>query len=456
MANKKISQLTEFTGSTSGVYMIMNTSDQTATYKVTKEVLVSNLAVTSSNSFVGTQTITGSLNITNVLNLAQLDPLPSGSIGDLAVSGSSIYFYNGSQWLSLISTPTPSPSVTPSTTPSVSVTPSTTPSSEAVSATPSATPSVSVTPSISTTPSAGSEPSVTPSISTTPSAGGVSVTPTVTPSSTPSSSTGGEPSVTPSISTTPSAGGVSVTPTVTPSATPSSSTGGEPSVTPSVSTTPSAGGVSVTPTVTPSSTPSSSTGGEPSVTPSISTTPSAGGVSVTPSITPTRTPSPTSTPTPYTIGQAALGGTIAYILQSGDPGYDAGVQHGLVATATDTAANAVWGCPTTAITGADGIVIGTGNQNTIDIMAGCATAGIAARLCGDLSEGGYSDWYLPSKNELNKLYLNKTAIGGFADYVYWSSTESDTFGAWGQDFTDGTSNFYSKSSNPRVRAIRSF
>ena len=405
MANKKISQLTEFTGSTSGVYMIMNTSDQTATYKVTKEVLVSNLAVTSSNAFVGTQTITGSLNITNVLNLAQLDPLPSGSIGDLAVSGSSIYFYNGSQWLSLISTPTPSPSVTPSTTPSISVTPSTTPSSEAVSATPSATPSVSVTPSISTTPSAG---------------------------------------------------GVSVTPTVTPSSTPSSSTGGEPSVTPSISTTPSAGGVSVTPTVTPSSTPSSSTGGEPSVTPSISTTPSAGGVSVTPSITPTRTPSPTSTPTPYTIGQAALGGTIAYILQSGDPGYDAGVQHGLVATATDTAANAVWGCPTTAITGADGIVIGTGNQNTIDIMAGCATAGIAARLCGDLSEGGYSDWYLPSKNELNKLYLNKTAIGGFADYVYWSSTESDTFGAWGQDFTDGTSNFYSKSSNPRVRAIRSF
>ena len=76
MANKKISQLTEFTGSTSGVYMIMNTSDQTATYKVTKEVLVSNLAVTSSNAFVGTQTITGSLNITNVLNLAQLDPLP--------------------------------------------------------------------------------------------------------------------------------------------------------------------------------------------------------------------------------------------------------------------------------------------------------------------------------------------------------------------------------------------
>jgi hypothetical protein len=411
MANKKISQLTEFTGSTAGVYTIMNTSDQTATYKVTKETLTSNLATTGSNIFIGQQTITGSLNITSVINLSQVDPLPSGNIGDLAVSGSTLYFFNGTQWGALSTSPAPSPSVTPS----VSVTPSTTPSA--------GEPSISVTPSVSVTPS------------TTPSAGGVSVTPTATPSSTPSVSTtpsaGTEPSVTPSISTTPSAGGVSVTPTVTPSATPSVSTtpsaGSEPSVTPSISTTPSAGGVSVTPTVTPSSTPS---------------------VSIT--------PSPTSTPTPYTVGQTALGGTIAYILQSGDPGYDAGVQHGLVATATDTAANAVWGCPTTAITGADGIVIGTGNQNTIDIMAGCATAGIAARLCGDLSEGGYSDWYLPSKNELNALYTNRVAIGGFSATVYWSSTESDTFGAWAQDFNDGTSNFYSKSSNPRVRAIRSF
>jgi hypothetical protein len=387
MANKKISQLTEFTGSTAGVYTIMNTSDQTATYKVTKETLTSNLATTGSNIFIGQQTITGSLNITSVINLSQVDPLPSGNIGDLAVSGSTLYFFNGTQWGALSTSPSPSPSVTPS----VSVTPSTTPSA--------GEPSISVTPSVSVTPS------------TTPSAGGVSVTPTATPSSTPS------------VSTTPSAGT-------------------EPSVTPSISTTPSAGGVSVTPTATPSSTPSA---GSPSVTPT--TTPS---VSIT--------PSPTSTPTPYTIGQAALGGTIAYILQSGDPGYDAGVQHGLVATATDTAANAVWGCPTTAITGADGIVIGTGNQNTIDIMAGCATAGIAARLCGDLSEGGYSDWYLPSKNELNKLYLNKDAIGGFTSStsVYWSSTESDTFGAWVQNFNDGTSNFASKSSNPSVRAIRSF
>jgi len=100
--------------------------------------------------------------------------------------------------------------------------------------------------------------------------------------------------------------------------------------------------------------------------------------------------------------------------------------------------------------------IGTGNQNTIDIMAGCATAGIAARLCGDLTEGGYSDWYLPSKDELNALYTNKEAIGGFAINVYWSSTESDDEYAWLQNFSNGDQYGYDKNSTYYVRAVRSF
>ena len=181
--------------------------------------------------------------------------------------------------------------------------------------------------------------------------------------------------------------------------------------------------------------------------------------------TTTATPTTTTTttlaecPEDYTIGQAALGGTIAYILQSGDPGYDSNLQQGLVATVADISTGAQWGCTGTAISGADGTAIGTGNQNTIDIMAGCATAGIAARLCGDLVEGGYSDWYLPSQNELNKLYLNRVAIGGFADVVYWSSTEYITIpnlSAWLQDFSDGTQATTTKSITFYVRAIRSF
>jgi hypothetical protein len=158
----------------------------------------------------------------------------------------------------------------------------------------------------------------------------------------------------------------------------------------------------------------------------------------------------------YTVGQSALGGTIAYILVSGDTGYDVNVQHGLVATAADVSSSATFGCIDTSITGADGTAIGTGNQNTIDIMAGCPTAGIAARLSGDLVQGGYSDWYLPSKDELNKLYLNKGAIGGFTNGYYLSSSEFNSQDSWIQFFLNGIQSSYYKDYPTYVRAIRSF
>ncbi|MBK6346528.1 MAG: hypothetical protein IPF68_11435 [Bacteroidales bacterium] len=50
-------------------------------------------------------------------------------------------------------------------------------------------------------------------------------------------------------------------------------------------------------------------------------------------------------------------------------------------------------------------------RTLIDILAGCAEAGIAARICGDLVLNGFSDWYLPSIDELNKLYQNRARIG---------------------------------------------
>ena len=156
------------------------------------------------------------------------------------------------------------------------------------------------------------------------------------------------------------------------------------------------------------------------------------------------------------IGDTYQGGIVFYLDDSGG---------GLIAAPSDQSGGAEWGCYELLIQGANDANIGAGNQNTIDIITGCSQPEIAAVLCSNLTLNGYDDWFLPSKAELNLMYVN-LSLQGLGDFsvnngpgtgLYWSSTQSDSDNAWEQNFNNGfQGNNAGKVNTNNVRAIRAF
>ena len=132
------------------------------------------------------------------------------------------------------------------------------------------------------------------------------------------------------------------------------------------------------------------------------------------------------------------------------------VVHGLIAAPSDQSTGIQWYNGSYVTTSATATALGTGNANTNTIVSVQGAGSYAAKLCYDLVLNGYSDWYLPSMAELNKLYLNQTAIGGFAAAYYWSSSEDYNSGAWDQNFPTGSQYNSSKNYTDFVRAVRAF
>lgn len=154
------------------------------------------------------------------------------------------------------------------------------------------------------------------------------------------------------------------------------------------------------------------------------------------------------------IGDHKEGGVVFWVDTSG--------VHGLVSAMTDEGYIG-WGCSGTLI-GPDGqhTAMGSGDTNTVAIVAGCPDPEIAAGICNEVTLNGYSDWYLPSRDELYEMYLQQTTIGGFGSTDwYWSSTEAADSdepenAAWLVMFVNGNIAWAGKDSPLLVRCIRKF
>ena len=162
------------------------------------------------------------------------------------------------------------------------------------------------------------------------------------------------------------------------------------------------------------------------------------------------------------IGDYYQGGIVFYILQTSDAGYVSGETHGLIADTIDQGTSAWWNG--IYISTGTSKALGTGSANTTAIISLQGTVGsYAANICRNYAGSGHIDWYLPSKDELNKLYLNKVLVGGFFNKYYpfnnyyHTSSEEGSGWVWGQDFSNGYQGVNNKNETSyNIRAVRSF
>jgi DUF1680 family protein len=164
----------------------------------------------------------------------------------------------------------------------------------------------------------------------------------------------------------------------------------------------------------------------------------------------------------YAIGDTGPAG--GYIFYE-NPNYLADGWRYLEAAPFDQSAGTKWGCFRREIPGARGTAVGSGQQNTLDILTACTDRENAADLCANLTVNGVRGWFLPSRDELALLYRNLKAasIGDFRDagvqdnFTYWASTQNTADMAAHIDFADlGRQHSDDKDFPRRVRAIRAF
>ncbi len=157
----------------------------------------------------------------------------------------------------------------------------------------------------------------------------------------------------------------------------------------------------------------------------------------------------------YAIGDTGPAGGIIFITPS-TSGNSTGKY--FEAAPADLSGQWEWCSDITNLLGASGTTIGTGALNTAEMLLTCTFgAAVTSHAYSTTNKSKtYSDWFLPSKDELDQLYVNRTTIGGFTTGSYWSSSESNADSAWRQYFRFRYQYDNVKNDPDRVRPVRAF
>ena len=158
----------------------------------------------------------------------------------------------------------------------------------------------------------------------------------------------------------------------------------------------------------------------------------------------------------YSIGDTGPAGGIVFDVT------DDGL-HGLEAAPEDASTSIEWGCYGTDVADVDNIKTeatpdsNSGADNTSLIVAACGEETAAVAAFNHIWPDGTSGGFLPNKEELNLLSVQKAVVGGFPSDYYWSSSEYTSVGAWSQYFVFDSPYHVNKNDKSNgVRAIRAF
>jgi len=162
---------------------------------------------------------------------------------------------------------------------------------------------------------------------------------------------------------------------------------------------------------------------------------------------------PTCEPKVPTVGEEYQGGKVIYFFKEGDIGYVPGEVHGMI-LADLFIENASWGC--SGVTMGTSTAVGSGPANTKAILAGCPEIGIAARLVDDLEFNGFSDWYLPSIGDLERIVVLPFRDIYSGGYYYGTSSEFNSNAVYMYDYLSWFSLTYPKTGNLTHLAFRNF